>query len=64
MRNARTLTGADAAAFLREKGTRDAGNHKFTKQVFNWPYCARCGLVLLKNERTRKAARAACVIYV
>lgn len=49
--------------FLDERGQRREGVHAFTKRVCAWPYCARCGLVLLKNEVTRKAARAACVVY-
>lgn len=28
-----------------------------------WPVCSRCGLVALKNDRTRKAMKAACVVY-
>jgi ribosomal protein S27AE len=27
---------------------------------FPWPVCSNCGLVFLKNDRTRKAAKAAC----
>lgn len=33
----------------------------FGKRVrFPWPYCSRCGLVFLKNDVTRKAAKKAC----
>jgi hypothetical protein len=54
---------SDVRSFLAEKGQRREGVHSFTKRACSWPYCARCGLVLLKNEATRKAARAACVVF-
>jgi hypothetical protein len=31
-----------------------------TRQPVPWCVCARCGLVYLKNDATKKAARAAC----
>lgn len=31
-----------------------------TKNPCPWLVCARCGLVALKNDETRKALRAAC----
>lgn len=37
------------------------GPHNMSKRILHWPYCARCGLVALKNEATRKALRKECV---
>ncbi len=38
------------------------GEHVPTQpKRFPWPYCARCGLVYLKNEVSRRAVRAKCV---
>lgn len=34
--------------------------HSPTKFVVGYPYCAKCGLVYLKNEITRKAIKAPC----
>lgn len=34
--------------------------HSPTKFVVGYPYCAKCGLVYLKNEATRKAIRSSC----
>jgi hypothetical protein len=31
-----------------------------TKRICSWPYCARCGLVALKNDVSRKALKAQC----
>jgi hypothetical protein len=30
---------------------------------FPWPVCARCGLILLKNQATRLAAKRACEVW-
>jgi hypothetical protein len=58
----RTITGREAVrAFLAEQGRRVVGSHQMTKRICHWPYCARCGLVALKNERTRRALAAPCV---
>lgn len=35
-------------------------NHSFTKRILSWQYCAKCGLVALKNEATFKAMKAKC----
>lgn len=59
----RSLTSAEARAFLRDKGRANVGRHAMTKRIFHWPYCARCGLLALKNEPTRRALRAPCVVY-
>lgn len=33
------------------------------RELLSYPYCARCGLVCLKNEATRRAMLAQCVWY-
>lgn len=43
------------------KGTIKRGPHQMTKRVLHWTYCARCGLVALKNDVTRRALKAQCV---
>ena len=48
-------------AFLNERGRRVVGPHKMTKRICHWPYCARCGLVALKNEVSQRALAAPCV---
>lgn len=53
----------DVRAFLAEKGVKRVREHAFTRQILSWPYCAHCGLMLLKNEATRKAAREKCITY-
>lgn len=50
----------NVAEFLRA-GTVRRGVHAFTKRILHWPYCAHCGLVLLRNETTARLARAACI---
>lgn len=55
----RLLNDAEKRDFLRG-GTIRRGPHKFTRRILHWPYCAGCGLVLLRNEPTAKAARAQC----
>lgn len=37
--------------------------HAFTKMILHWPYCKHCGLMLLKNDASRRAARKKCEIY-
>jgi hypothetical protein len=51
----------DVRAFLAEEGTVRVREHNFSRRILHWPYCAYCGLVMLKNERSRKAAKAPCV---
>ena len=51
----------DVKAFLSMKGRIVRGPHAWTKKVLHWPVCARCGLMLLKNEASRRAAKAVCV---
>ncbi len=50
----------DVGAFLRA-GRVTRGPHAFTERLLHWPFCKHCGLLLLKNEATKRAARAACV---
>ncbi len=44
------------------RGTIKRGPHVMTKRVLHWPYCARCGLVALKNDVSRRALKADCVV--
>lgn len=37
------------------------GSHAMTKKILNWPYCAHCGLVALKNEASRRKLKEPCV---
>lgn len=54
------LSTVEAIALLRAQGQRKAGPHAFTQKILHWLYCGNCGLVALKNDASRKAARAAC----
>lgn len=51
----------NVSAFLASKGTKRTGSHRFTGKTLHWPYCVQCRLILLKNEVTRRAAKAPCV---
>ncbi len=42
------------------KHTTRRGPHQFTKRILHWPYCARCGLVCLKNDVSRAAMKSQC----
>jgi hypothetical protein len=57
------LSAAEAADFLTSKGVRNTGPHRMTKKIYHWLYCSRCGLLNLKNARTRRALKGLCVIY-
>lgn len=35
-------------------------SHTFNKMIFHWRLCTGCGMVLLKNERSRKKASRPC----
>jgi hypothetical protein len=50
----------DVAAFLRQ-GRVVKGVHSFTKRCLHWPYCAHCGLLLLRNRATERAVSQPCV---
>ena len=54
---------SDVRGFLATKGNRSVGTHspKTLKRI-PWPVCSRCGLLYLKNERTRKAVREPCIV--
>lgn len=54
------LTREEQREFLSRKGVVRRGPHAFTRRIRHWPFCARCGLVLLKNRATAAAAKAAC----
>lgn len=43
------------------RGRVSRGPHAFTRRILSWPYCARCGLMLLKNDASRRAAKQQCV---
>lgn len=58
-----TLTLPESREFLAQQGRRRVGEHAWTKRVAHWAYCAHCGLVLLRNPRTRAAVKAACITY-
>ena len=34
--------------------------HAFVLRICSWAYCAKCGLILLNNPATHKAASAPC----
>ena len=34
--------------------------HSFTRKILHWWYCSGCGLVLLKNDASRKRANGSC----
>ena len=34
--------------------------HRFDRKVCHWVYCSGCGLVALKNDRTRKLMNRPC----
>jgi hypothetical protein len=42
------------------QGVKRRGVHQLTKKILHWPYCARCGLVALRNTTTRRALRRPC----
>jgi hypothetical protein len=44
----------------RGKGVVKRGPHQFTRKILHWPYCARCGLMALKNDVSRRAAKQPC----
>lgn len=53
---------APGGSSFRQLGRRfvNHASHRFTKKIHNWWCCAHCGLVLLRNDATRKAAKAPC----
>lgn len=50
----------NVAEFL-SRGRKIKGEHAFTERALHWPYCRHCGLVALKNDASRRAAKEACV---
>jgi hypothetical protein len=58
------LSDSEKRDFLSSRGRRDVGVHQMTRKILHWRYCARCGLMNLKNDATRRALRAPCVIFV
>ena len=57
----RKLNAEERRAWLHAKGAHRTGPHAFTWKVRHWLACARCGLLLLRNEATRRAAAQPCV---
>lgn len=55
-----TLSREESREFLNRRGVVRRQPHAMSRKVLHWPYCARCGLVSLRNEATRLALRAAC----
>lgn len=35
--------------------------HAMTRKILSWMACARCGLLALRNEATRRALKRPCV---
>jgi hypothetical protein len=53
----------DVRSFLASRGQRSVGVHQWAPlKRIPWPYCKRCGLLALRNEVTRTAMKAACVV--
>lgn len=42
-------------------GARRTGVHDFRRKVLHWRACLRCGLMNLKNDESRRAAKRPCV---
>lgn len=56
-------TVSDVAGFLSQRGTKRTRIHAFKGKVCHWSYCVQCGLVMLRNDVSRKAVKAPCVTY-
>jgi len=52
----------DVKAFLAARGQRRSRPHEFSNRILHWPYCKHCGLLLIKNDATRRAAKQPCVV--
>jgi hypothetical protein len=46
-----------------EGATKLSPHKSVTYKRFPWPVCAKCGLVYLKNDATRKRLREGCWEY-
>lgn len=55
----RRLTPEEVRAWL-TPGQQRTGPHAFKRKVLHWSFCDRCGLVLLRNAATEKAAARLC----
>jgi hypothetical protein len=59
-----TMPSSDVREFLARKGAKRVQEHAFKlRKRIPWPICAHCGLLALRNDRTRKAMREKCVSY-
>lgn len=54
---------SDVAEFMSRQGTKRTRVHAFNHKVCHWSYCGQCGLVLLRNDVSRRSAKAPCVTY-
>lgn len=53
----------DVKAFMESRGQRTVAEHSMRSiKRLSWPVCARCGLLALRNDATRKALREKCVV--
>lgn len=58
------MPASEVRAFLSNRGKRVERVHSFKpEKPLTWPVCKHCGLLLLRNDATRKAAKAVCVTY-
>lgn len=57
-----TISFADFMADIRkaESESRGGSHHYIKRKRLPWPYCAKCGLLCLRNAATQKAERAGC----
>jgi hypothetical protein len=42
------------------KAVKRKGAHSFTGRIVKWNYCARCGLIALRNSAPKQAERQQC----
>jgi hypothetical protein len=54
----------DVHEFLNQRGNkRVRDGHSLKGRILHWPYCEHCGLIALKNDVTRRALKAQCVVW-
>jgi hypothetical protein len=56
----RVLTDEEKREWLTSRGAIRRGPHSYTRKIRHWPFCSRCGLILLRNDATERAARRQC----
>lgn len=52
---------SDVREFMARRGTVRTGPHNFDRKVCHWSACKHCGLILLRNDTTRKARKKPCI---